>query len=531
MKFVARNYAEGSLHRVHLRHLQRQPHGASMAMVAAASFLLLVVAVAAFQFIIYLGSSRELRHTVDAAVLNVSKRAVENKVPPGQIFEDCGDSRQLVGLQNINRVWGKAYLINANEDELQKQGWDQQGLGVAHATHNYQAAQTVNDGLYNLLTSQSSANSHFIQMANGKPAKLLPTNGGVVTGGANNWGYAWSYRGEESNLIVDTGALPGGAQPPVIQYGGKGPTYLQGYNPNKANNNTFCFTVFHQGEAPHLISDNAFLQAKASVAGAINPIPNTFKDSGLINNSQIPISATACAVANPMRSYNLAIPHAFMTLGIKNVATWTIQGTTYPQTQYFPGTGTVWNIKSYNIKKPGEGIEDGYASLGNEYKGTLYQAINALANHPEVTVKMLQRIKEFCPFYTMQKLQGLLQATPYARPNTTWYFFPVYTQPDLSDPKVSVTTDPNSLPNWLIGHAAGPEGKAVQISTENSANGPNYCWSNIRNGPYRTDKHFTNETGVITWQAGTGAYDGTNYYSLGNIDIQRTTAITFTALP
>src|SRR5271170_7226231 len=76
----------------------RSTKAASMVMVAAASFLLLVVSVAAFNLIIYLGSSRELRHTVDAAVLNVSKRAVENKVsctvPVG--YDDCADSTKQV---------------------------------------------------------------------------------------------------------------------------------------------------------------------------------------------------------------------------------------------------------------------------------------------------------------------------------------------------------------------------------------------------------------------------------------------------
>jgi hypothetical protein len=502
-----------------------------MALVAAASFLLLIVSVAAFNFVIYLGSSRELRHTVDAAVLNVSKRAVENKVsctmPVG--YDDCADSTKQVGLTNINRVWGKCYLVNANEEQMIKTGLDA-GTGANHALQAQNNAQSINDNLYNLLIAKYAADSHFKQIAQNKPAKLLGSRGDILTDKSSSWDFAWSYPGEESNIVVDTQAFPSGETPFTMQYKG-GPIFLQGYRPNKVNSQTICFTTFHTNESPHLISDSAFAQARVKISGTVNAIPNTFKDSGQINNSQVPISATACAVANPMRSYNLAVPHSFLTLGIENLALWTVQGMPYPVNRYFPGTGKVWGIKNYKIKKPGAGLEDGYASLGNEYDGTLWQAINALEDHPDVINKMLQRIKEFCPFYTAKQFQKLLQTTPYNMGETTWYFYPVHNQPDLSDPQVAVTANADALPGWLQGHTGDPEGQPALIATEPQQGSANFCWSNIRNGPYTKDKHSTGEFGEITWQPGTGWFDGSTYYALGHVQIKRTSTSVFTALP
>jgi hypothetical protein len=501
--------------------------GASLGVVIAVIFVIITVSIAAFQAMIYLGGSRELRHSVDAAVLNVSKRATENKVPcsPQTGYDDVADASGQVGLTNINRVWGKAFLINANAQNMQSKGYATAAT-TSNASDAFTKAQSLNDSVYNILASKASADSHFAQIARNKPAKLLQTNNQISTDKSSSWAIGWIYRGEESNITVDTGAIPAGITPKYLV--ASGTTYLQGFNPMEANNHSFCFTTFHANEPPHLVTETAFAQAKTAVGGAVNPIPNVFQESGQLNNSQMPLAALACAVANPMRGYNLAIPHAYVTVQINNTATWIVQGGMYAVDRYFPNEGTVWKVQEYKIKKPGMGIENGYVTLGNEYsQANLWQAIDSAmpGDHTAVINTLLQRIKEFCPNYTKGNLQGLLSATTYGANQTTWYIYPTYTQPDLTDPKVVVAPAGGALPPWLL--TVAPDGQSQQIMQEPVVeNGPNSAWSNIRKSTYKTDKHFTAESGTISWQPGTGYVQ-----NLGNLSVQRNIVITFTGLP
>jgi hypothetical protein len=506
---------------------RRHPGGASIGLVAAAALLIVVAIIAGFKLMVYLGGSQELRNSVDAAALNVSKRAVENKVPCGMGtgYDDVADSTGYVGLMNINRVIGKAYLINANEEQMRMTGTDG-GQGASNANQAFSQAEQLLGRLYSILTSKDAADVHFKQISQGKPAKLLGDGGTVTTNKNSDWAVAWVYRGEESNLQVDKVALPQNANPNLIQMKDSS-YYMQGFRPMKANNQNFCFTTFHNGEAPHLISTNAFAQCQTPVADAINPIPNAFREAGQIDGSQVAITATACAVANPMRRYNMTIPHAYVSINIENVAKWYVQGSLYAITTYTPETGKVWQVKKYKIQKPGKGMLDGYATLGNEYQPpTLWHAIHdALpGDHTVVVNTLVQRIREFCPGYTAANLQQLLQNQPLTAGNNSWYIFPTYKQPDLTDPTVTVQPALGSLPPWL--NKMGPEGVAHPIFEETAHDFPNTCFSNITGGPYPTDKHWTDEIGTFNWAPGTG-YTG----NLGSLSILRVTTITFTALP
>jgi hypothetical protein len=97
--------------------------GASLGLIAMGALLVIIAIFAAFQLALYMGGSRELRNSVDAAALNVSKRMIEVKVKPDPMYNDIADSTGNVGLMNINRLWAKAYLINANQEAMQKEGY------------------------------------------------------------------------------------------------------------------------------------------------------------------------------------------------------------------------------------------------------------------------------------------------------------------------------------------------------------------------------------------------------------------------
>ena len=209
----------------------RPNHGSALGIVAICALLIVIAIVAIFQFSVFLGGSQELKNTVDAASLNVAKRAVENKVIAPTEFKDVADCSGCIGLATINRVWGKAFLINANAQEAQLTGFGN-GKVTGSAQAAYSAASNLNAKVYQMLNSKDAADVHFNRMARDKPAKLLGAEGGISSPRAGDYATACIYRGEESNIMLDPEELPQGAT--VNQIVHAGVPYLQGYNPMQA---------------------------------------------------------------------------------------------------------------------------------------------------------------------------------------------------------------------------------------------------------------------------------------------------------
>jgi hypothetical protein len=403
------------------------------------------------------------------------------------------------------------------------------------ANMQFEQAEAINAQLTQMLNNKNAIDVYFNDLAQNKPAKLLGLEKGAVSNadtGNKEFATACVYKGDESNLeITDPQAIPGN---PVVQQIKHGSTvYFQGYNPSEANSKHFCFTTFHANEAPHLIASSMFdLAAKTPVANAINPVPNAFREAGQIK-SNLQFTSIANAVANPQRFYQLAIPHSYVIITITNMSNWTVQGRQVYQQSYNYNTGKVWGVKSCKLTPPAQGILNGYATLGLEYQpNNLLQAVQALpGDHSQAFNVLLQRVKEFAPGYSLTNLKNLLQSVTLSAentPTTSYYIYPVYSTPDNTfngAPTVRCSTQAN-IPNWFQFSQPVADGEAAQLMTEGPVtNGPNTCFSNII-GPYPTDKHFTTETGTLTWTPGTGYPQ-----CLGVLSISRKTQITFTGMP
>ncbi len=139
---------------------QRNQSGASLVLVAISAGFLILLLFIVFQFLTLNSGSREVRNAVDAAALNVSKQVGTLKVPVGAQFSDVADKGGLVGMSNINRVWGKAYLINANAEAIQKEGLTNQYTNQ-NADEAYRVAKLANDSLVNTLTDKKNTRSIF----------------------------------------------------------------------------------------------------------------------------------------------------------------------------------------------------------------------------------------------------------------------------------------------------------------------------------------------------------------------------------
>lgn len=515
----------------------RSKKGSTLGLVALCSLLAVIALGAAFQLMIYLGSSQELKNSVDAAALNVGMRATEIKVPAPVEFEDVADCNGRIGLQNINRVWGKALLVNANAEDMRKSSLDNQFV-KDQATRAYMKAGKINDQLYNMLTSGASTDAFFNQMTANKPAKLLKVNGAVNSNHDDEWSTACLYPGEESNISFDAQSLPTGTVLHSVEV--KDKTFIQGYNPMTVNQKDFCFTTFHNDEAPHLVGMNLFNKAKqGAIEASFTPIPNTFKTGGALNG-KLNLNASAAAVANPMLTYQLHFPRAYVMIKISNSASANVAG---ENKSFYYGPGTDRKTIVTNKKVP-IGSETAYGTLGKEYTSSdVYGAITALkGDKTEVMARLLQRCREMRPGYTNNQLINLLRKIPYPA-QATRLTVCIYDDdkcdiatgelPELShcvsyldenSNLVVVNTFPSFIPT--MGAEGSAEGRTKTMPGETAArNQYNKAFSTVI-GQYPTDDHWTEESGTVTWTPGTGMQK-----NLGVLSISRETTLTYTGMP
>ncbi|MBI2809562.1 MAG: hypothetical protein HYX67_01845 [Candidatus Melainabacteria bacterium] len=521
--------------------LIRAKRGSTLGLVAMCTLLIIIALGAAFQLMIYLGSSQELKNSVDAGSLNVAMRASEIRVPAPRVsgYDDVADCNGRVGLSNINRVWGKAYLINANAQDMGNTGYSN-GDVSASSKSAYDLATRLNDQLYNALTSGASADVHFNQIATNKPAKLLKTGGDISSSHEVDWATACVYPGEESNISFDPASLPPGTVPNQIKMNDK--TYLQGYNGMDADGRKFCFSTFHSNEAPHLITVGTFEKAKnGTINSATRPIPNAFKAAGQINGN-LPLNASAAAVANPMLTYQLQLPRSFVEIVITNYCTGKVQAVNLKPIWYSPSTGKkrMWPTM-IELKPPGEGKLTGYGILGQEYRDlTLWGAIHALpGDKTAVMAKLLQRVREMRHGYTDTQLKMLLQKIPFPETAAKFHGY-IYCNdscnvaanqlPELQygmhweDDNGGLYSE--GMPAFIPDDAESlAEGNSQDVGAEQAqASQFNVPYSTII-GPYPTDVHTANEYGVVSWKPGTGFN-----MNLGVMTITRTTNLFFSGL-
>ncbi len=470
-----------------------------------------------------MGGSREVRNAVDAAVLNVGKRVPQLKVGPA-IFTDCADSSGSISISNISRVWGKAYLINANAEGMINDGLIT-GQASGAADKVYAEAQSVNDRLRGELTNKQLLDQFFWQLSANKPAKLLGASATVYAQKGNNasWATAMVDRGCESNLSVSPGQLPTGVQLKTVDVGKQ--QYMQGYTPIKANGKQFVFPSFKTGEMPHLISDSQFERNTGGIV--TNPIPNAFRELGSADGQGTTLSASACAQANPRTQYQLAIPHAFVTITFSNRALWIVEGKQVKESFYGFEPETQQGVKKRPLSVGG--MLDGFANLGNEYKlGSLYQLfIKCPGDHSAALNKLVQRVKEIDHNFTNKRLTDLMSGQMLMPGANRYIIYPQYTTPDATNPIMKIAPEPGgALPGWLQA-ANPPEGQSAVIITEQpSIDDPNTCWDNIIGGKSPTGQHWTEFYGNISWQPGTGMGQ-----CLGDLKLSRTTKCVFTGVP
>jgi len=505
----------------------RSAKGASLALVAAFSGVLILCILAAYGLANLFGASEEARNGVDASALNLANKSFEVKTPPQGVYTDVVDTSGAIGLANINRVWGKALIVNANVQSMQNEG-QAGGLALANAQAAYTQAESINNDLFQSLTNNATTGALFNNMAVRRGAKMLTGAKSLAATTKSAWPTAAMNRGGTSNLAMTANQIPPDANVAIKAVGG----YAPGYVPVEVGNKQFYFVSFALGERPHLVSSSAFQinRVDTTAVGQVkNPIPNAFSAIGVVEGQQAGVASNAFAIANPQRQYPLSIPHAYVTIQITNNAQWFVEGKKLSETQYGLTSETQWGVKMKPLKN--KAILNGYASLGNEYAEnpkthltpTLWNVLTAIPGNPEAVLQqMTQRLQEIGPNFTEKQLENLLIQQRIV-PNATQYLiYPTFASPDQTGASFQIVPLNGSakLPPWLQ-TVYVPDGTEKPLVNEGpERNVPNFDWQTVEGG--QGGGHYADLLGTLNWEPDSGYNQ-----CLGQLRIAHTTQCYF----
>ncbi len=512
------------------KRARRRQSGASLLLIIACAFGLVLLIYGLFQLTMIMGGSRQVRNAVDAGALNVSKKMMEIRVPTDPKYADVADTNGKFGMSNVNRLWGKAYLINANLEEMQKSG----RAGPAASGNGdtaYQIAQTVNDQLFAELADPKNQDIYFHQMAGRRTANLINPGMGIDRTKTGSCPIALVDRGDESNLTMQPSQIPDGVAAGKVDKGSK--SYMQGYVPMTANNKKFTFTSFHEGEQPHLISDNLFESNRADKApiddkGTV--IPNAFRQFAEASNGQTGVSAIASAVANPIRTYDMAIPQSYITIHVNNLSIWNVDMKPVKMIPYDFKQQRVQGLKDYQTATR---VINCFGTIGAEYQGG--NSINAILNALKADInpamkKLLQRIQCMDPKFTKARLIKLFDQQQYDPKVQRYYIFAADQSADHTDPNIQMVPDNGSLPPWIDPkkwegtsdpNLDGIRGDALVTEPTTTDQ-----YAHADQSPGGTPQPYATNTGVMHWQPGTGFNK-----AVGDLYVVRLTQLYFSSKP
>lgn len=415
------------------RNLARNSHGGMLVLIVACVIVLAMLVVAFVFITLNFGGSQEVRNSVDAGTLNVGQQITEVKVQAQddveRQFEDVADTQKKFGLTNINRVWAKALFVKLNADSIGN------GLAAEHAEQLREAATRISQRLIQRLKDNEGRYFFFNTLTMQNDPKMLGTKVKIDAEKGGYWQESYCDRKAESNIIVAADQLPANSNELNLIKAPDGLMHLAGYSKllKNADNNYYC-VPYKVGEATHLIARsffdlNALFKKSDNVDGWSTPIPNAFSSEGkCVEGNQKGQRAVACVQVNPQRTFNMAIPHAFIRIILKtNHANYRVNGISHPEAK-----------DDYPAVPPSDFFHtfpDGFgvgtlsvsASVGLEYvPPNLYKAIYALpGDHKQVTATLLQRCKEFAPNCTESDLESCLNKCALQPGQDEYLIFPV----------------------------------------------------------------------------------------------------------
>ena len=254
----------------------RRQRGATLGLVAACIFIVILVGVGFFFLSKIIGGGRQVANATDAGVLNVAKQAVRRGAIPltGALVAEFGELTEppnsKVDLVTYNRLVAQALIVGKNAERLG-------GPAVGHANQLRSDVRAIGLALKNNLTSDPNFATDFSSIASQNNTKMWD-GPAVSLVGAVNTGYMKT--GSSTNVYLSPTTLTAldGWAPPISTQKSKidpAANYLAGYVPISANGNAnFLYGVpVLPLTKPHLIEHGQFNTAAVDT----DTPPNAFR--------------------------------------------------------------------------------------------------------------------------------------------------------------------------------------------------------------------------------------------------------------
>ena len=317
----------------------RQEKGGTLALVAVAIIILIMLGVCFFFLAQIFGGEREIQHATDSGSLNVAKNALRspsvglNSGIEIDTFGQLGD-RQLpcinghpqVNLLTYNRLMAQALMmcINANASP------GPANIGLSHANSAVDSLQkgpsSIGGRLCSLLTSTSPAVNpllgNYSDTANKNSLRMLGSNS-AMNRKDDEWAVSYLENPKlDQNALAATNIavtnlslLPSSLQGSLIAYK-NGVPYLKGYvNPSVGSATTPIGVPMQPGDQPHLVSSQTFTSQIAPFS--LNPSvpPNGFRSTSFAQETHTQANAktVACSeVGSLSMTFPLSIPYGYI---------------------------------------------------------------------------------------------------------------------------------------------------------------------------------------------------------------------------
>ncbi len=292
----------------------RRQRGATLGLVAACVFLVILVGVGFFFLSKIIGGGREVANATDAGVLNVAKQAARRGAVPlnGALVAEFGaltePPNSKVDLVTYNRLVAQALIVGKNAETLG-------ATAVGHANQLRSDVRTIGLALKNNLAAEPNFASDFTSIASQNNTKMWD-GPAVSLVGAVSSGYMKA--GSSTNVYFSPATLAalGGWAPPMTTQKSKtdpSASYLAGYVPFNVNGNAnFLYGVpVLPLTKPHLIDHGQFVTAAVD---ADTP-PNSFRTNSraIEGKSGSMGTSVACAIVGVInKEFAAVIPRGFV---------------------------------------------------------------------------------------------------------------------------------------------------------------------------------------------------------------------------
>lgn len=307
----------------------RRQRGATLGLVAACVFLVIIVGVGFFFLSKIIGGGREVANATDAGALNVAKHAVRRgavALAKYGLTDEFGEltepKNSNVDLVTYNRLVAQALIVGKNAEV--------EGTPLAKGNANFLAGQVKQVGL-ELKTNLEAAgtmDADFTDMASRNNTKMWngsPVNlDGPITAG-------YMKKDSSTNVYFDPatlsalgwGTLPAPMQnSPLNQKSKSGQVYLAGYKDIVllGNPNFIMGVPVLPQTKPHLVDHGQF----TATAFDANTPPNSFRTNGrALEAKSGNIGGTvACAIVGTIdKDFQAVIPRGYLRVMNGNDAT------------------------------------------------------------------------------------------------------------------------------------------------------------------------------------------------------------------